>query len=193
MYMTFIFYSYVLYIFAVSSPVGEVDWNIRRQISIQKRGCVFPCGGSGLKFPGIIMYRNGLTCLPLWGKWIEIALRGRLWNWEIVSSPVGEVDWNVNARANVLPSICVFPCGGSGLKYDFKGISMREDVCLPLWGKWIEMGLCHILVAWHSSVFPCGGSGLKFCRHVSWLLHWRVFPCGGSGLKSPYYVRENSD
>ena len=57
-------------------------------------------------------------------------------------------------------AVCVFPCGGSGLKYE-------NDIIKDL----------------DESVFPCGGSGLKYNISRPAALLTCVFPCGGSGLK----------
>ena len=39
----------------------------------------------------------------------------------------------------------------------------NPEMCLPLWGKWIEISTRQRETAELTGVFPCGGSGLKFC------------------------------
>ncbi len=53
---------------------------------------VFPCGGSGLKFQAVGFGSRRGSCLPLWGKWIEISVSCLRKQLSTVSSPVGEVD-----------------------------------------------------------------------------------------------------
>ena len=65
--------------------------------------------------------REERTCLPLWGKWIEI------WNPIVTATRHARVfpcggsglksgqDWFLNQVSSV------FPCGGSGLKYFLDG------------------------------------------------------------------------
>ena len=100
----------------VSSPVGEVDWNFRPSALGAGGVRVFPCGGSGLKFPFPVCGNNCLRCLPRWGKWIEIKKTVDKWCPSVVSSPVGEVDWNAMRQNIEYIGTRVFPCGGSGLK-----------------------------------------------------------------------------
>ena len=37
--------------------------------------------------------------------------------------------------------------------------------CLPLWGKWIEIEVKRMVERLRKGVFPCGGSGLKSIIH----------------------------
>ena len=56
-------------------------------------------------------------------------------------------------------------------------------LCLPLWGKWIEISNDWKPRSRTVGVFPCGGSGLKCVKSLHVPEKRGVFPCGGSGLK----------
>ena len=169
--------------FCVSSPVGEVDWNIGHKHLKPLRFLCLPLWGKWIEINVRYLNIRGWRCLPLWGKWIEIyigihtfrrdgclPLWGKwiemsLTNWKrwywIVSSPVGEVDWN-NTKLQA---------------------TLQAELCLPLWGKWIEINMTEWKNYWTCCVFPCGGSGLKYHSIPNHLTGNSVFPCGGSGLK----------
>ena len=190
----------------VSSPVGEVDWNTLLEFSRQIGYRVFPCGGSGLKYCGGVLEKRATRCLPLWGKWIEIPFQknGRLIS--SVSSPVGEVDWNIDWRklVRIFPRVfpcggsglkcrqhplrievhCVFPCGGSGLKYNSRrDHSPHRKVSSPVGEVDWNLSLPYGRTA-PCSCLPLWGKWIEI-RELWWSspLQSRVFPCGGSGLK----------
>ena len=66
------------------------------ELAREERTCL-PLWGKWIEIVSYINLASERLCLPLWGKWIEI------WN------PI--VTATRHAR--------VFPCGGSGLKYDY--------------------------------------------------------------------------
>ena len=78
--------------------------------------CVFPCGGSGLKFRMNTVFRIIQLCLPLWGKWIEISAWYFHWSYAPCLPLWGKwIEIEVKRMVERLRK-GVFPCGGSGLK-----------------------------------------------------------------------------
>ena len=161
--LKFISHMHLDFMVNVSSPVGEVDWNEDEDMRSLFHMSVFPCGGSGLKFLCIAFSSRPVSCLPLWGKWIEILSSLQALDETAVSSPVGEVDWNENKKTNEkvvgivsspvgevdwntvcrlfgFPFFVSSPVGEVDWNVKMRILGKKWIACLPLWGKWIEIG-----------------------------------------------------